>query len=113
MRVSETLPTLLSKIPAPVLFWIVPPVKSAVSGAVKLAAVPTGLTVIVPPPAPLELPVTVKPPVLPVVLSEMPLAAPFDEMLRKVKPLPPMVVLEMFSAVPVVVVSVLTIEVLS
>ena len=51
-------------------------------------------------------PVTVNAPA-PVLLSTMPLAAPFDAItLRKVRPLAPMVVLATLSAVPVVVASV-------
>src|SRR4029450_6679115 len=57
-------------------------------------------------------PVTVRPPLAPVVLRTMPFTAPFDEMLRNANPLAPMVVFATFSAVPVVVVSVLTMLVL-
>jgi hypothetical protein len=53
-------------------------------------------------------PVTVNPAVAPVVFSTMPFAAPFAEILWNVRPVPPMVVLATFSAVPVVVVIVLT-----
>ena len=42
----------------------------------------------------------------PVLFSTMPLAAPFEETLRKVSPVAPMVVLATLSAVPVVVASV-------
>ena len=82
---------------APVLFEMVPPVQ-----------VPD--EVHAPP-----LPVTVKPPLEPVVLRMMPLAGPLalDVMLRKVSPLAPMLELATFRAVPVVAVSVLTIVVLS
>src|SRR5947209_5611979 len=68
----------------------------------------------VPPvPAP-PLPVTVRPPLVPVVLRMMPFDELFapdpDEMLRNVSPAAPMVVFETLSAVPAVVESVLTIE---
>ena len=53
------------------------------------------------------LPVTVSPPEAPVVFNTMPFTAPLELMLRKIKPLAPMVVLATFSAVPVVVFSVL------
>src|SRR5438105_336577 len=52
-------------------------------------------------------------PSAPVLLRTMPFTAPFDEMLRNVKPLAPMVVFATFRAVPVVVVSVLMMVVLS
>ena len=77
---------------APVMFWIVPPLPS-------LATEPAA-------------PVTVKPPDAPVLFRKMPFEPPFEEMLRNVRPLAPMVVLATLSAVPVVVVSVFTIEVL-
>ena len=54
----------------------------------------------------------VKPPLVPVVFRIILLAAPLDEMLRKVRPLAPMVVLATLSAVAVVDVSVLTMDVL-
>ena len=54
-----------------------------------------------PPQLPAELPVTVSPPLAPVLLRTMPFTEPFDEMLRKVKPLTPMVVLATLSAVVV------------
>jgi hypothetical protein len=57
------------------------------------------------------LPVTVKAPA-PVLLTLIPVAAPLDEILRKVRPLAPMVVLATFSAVAVAVVRVLTMLVL-
>src|SRR5438270_3217832 len=68
----------------------------------------------VPPvPAP-PLPVTVRPAVEPVVLRMMPFDVLFapdpEEMLRKVRPAAPMVVLATLRAVPAVVESVLTIE---
>src|SRR5215471_7277764 len=77
-----TAPVLVSEIPSAVEFWIVPPLSAA------------------------PVPVTVRLPA-PVALSAIPLAAPFDEMVRNVSPLVPIVVLATFSAVPVVVVSVL------
>ena len=59
------------------------------------------------PPLPaLPVPVTVKPPLVPVVSRFMPLSAPFEEMLWKVRPGAPIVVLATFRAVPEVVVSV-------
>ena len=45
-------------------------------------------------------PVTVRPPLEPVLLRMMPLAAPFDEMLWNVRLLAPMVVWTTLSAVP-------------
>ena len=56
----------------------------------------------------LPLPVTVRPPAVPVLLSTIPLAAPFAEMLRNSSLLAPIVVLATLRAVPVVVVSVFT-----
>ena len=73
------------------MFWIVPPVQV---GSAAVHAPP--------------FPVTVSPAVLPVLLSTIPFAPPFAEMLRNVTPLAPIVVLATFSAVPVVVVSVLS-----
>ena len=52
-----------------------------------------------------------KPPA-PVLLRTIPFAAPFDEMLRNVRPPPPIVVSATLSAIPVVVVIVFTMEVL-
>src|SRR5262245_14468410 len=69
------------------------------------------LLLIVPPePAVDPMPVTVSPLVLPVVVSTIPEFAPavVDVMLRNVRPVPPMVVLATFNAVPVVVAIVLT-----
>src|SRR5947209_3393385 len=100
IRVSETPEVLLKNMPepcvvlpsAPVLCWMVPPVPA------------------------LPLPVTVRPAVEPVVLRMMPFDVLFapepDEMLRNVRPAAPMVVFETLRAVPAVVESVLTIEVL-
>src|SRR5262245_36467446 len=79
---------------APTVFWIRPPVQ------VGVAEVQT-------PP----LPVTVSPPVAPVVFNTIPFAAPLAEMLWKINPLTPIVVLVTFSAVPVVVVIVLPVPV--
>src|SRR5262245_60610042 len=76
---------------APTVFWMRPPVH------VGVAEVQT-------PP----LPVTVRPAVAPVVFNTIPFAAPLAEMLRNVRPVPPMVVLATFNAVPVVVAIVLT-----
>src|SRR5712691_6502137 len=59
------------------------------------------------------LPVTVSPPLLPVVFRTMPgVVPPADVMLRKVRPLAPIVVFTTLSAVPPLVVRVLTIDVL-
>ena len=80
--------------PSEVEFWIAPPVQ--VPADVQL------------PP----FPVIVKPPLVPVVFKIMPLAAPFDDMLRNVRPLAPIVELVTLSAIPVVVEIVLTVEVL-
>ena len=71
--------------PMPVEFWIVPPE-----------------ALLVPPPSP----ATMSPPLEPVVLRTIPLAAPLAEMAWNVTLLDPIVVLAMFSAVPVVVVRV-------
>src|SRR6266851_4028173 len=92
MNDRETFFVLVREIPAPVHFWIVPPV-----------------------PAP-PFPLTVSPPVEPVLFRIMPLAGPPAPvpavMLRKVAPLAPIVVLLICSAVPAVELSVLTVEVL-
>src|SRR5712692_9983719 len=92
MNDRETFFVLVREIPAPVHFWIVPPV-------------PT-------PPFPL----TVRPLVETVLFRIMPLAGPPAPvpavMLRKVAPLAPIVVLLICSAVPAVELSVLTVEVL-
>src|SRR5688500_6124103 len=90
---------------------MVPPVQSAVAGAPTVAGVPTALTVTVPPQLPAEFPVTVNPPFDPVVFSTMPFVAPFEEMLRNVSPLAPMVVFDTFRAVPLVDVMVLPLPV--
>jgi hypothetical protein len=58
------------------------------------------------------LPVTVRPAVGPVLLTTIPFAPPVAEMLRNVSPEAPIVVFATLRAVPVVVVSVLTIVVL-
>ena len=58
------------------------------------------------------LPVTVNPPLAPVLLRTIPFDPPLAEMLRNVRPAAPIVVLETLSAVPVVVVRELTIDVL-
>ena len=76
-------PTFVSVIPAPVEFCIAPPVQVPADEQVP------------------PLPVTVKPPAVPVLLSTMPVAAPLAEMLWNVRPLAPIVVLTTFSAVPV------------
>ena len=81
---------------------MVPPVQSAVLGAVVVAGEAGGPLPTCPPQRPLELPVTVKPPLAPVVFKIIPLAAPFAEMLRNVSPLAPIVVLTTLRAVPVV-----------
>src|SRR5215218_4586284 len=97
---------------APVLCWIVPPVQSAVLGAVRVAAVPTtAFGVTAPPQTPLVLPVTVRPPLAPVLSRLIPIPAVPEavpaEMLWNVRPLAPIVVFWTFSAVPVVVARVL------
>src|SRR5262245_50250716 len=92
MLVSETL-VMLSEIEFPVVFCTAPPVHVATE-------------VQVPP-----LPVTISPPLDPVLLRTMPLVGPLAavpaEMLRKVGPRAPMFVLVTFRAVPVVVAIVL------
>ena len=70
----------------PVVFWIVPPVQAEAS-EVQVPA----------------LPVTVNPPLAPVLFSMIPFTAPSALMLRKVNPLAPMVVLATFKAGAVVV----------
>lgn len=84
IRVKDGLVVLVREMAWPVEFWIAPPVQLAVE--------------VQEPP----LPETVRLPLAPVVFSTIPLLAPFDEMLRKVRPLAPMVVLVTLSAVPVV-----------
>ena len=81
--------------PSAVVFWIAPPVQVA-----ALEQVP-------------PLPVTVRPAVRSGrkharVVQQIPFVAPLAEMLRKVRPLAPMVVLATLSAVPVVVVMAFT-----
>src|SRR5436190_23874727 len=93
MFVNDGLNVFVNEIPSPVVFWMTPPELS-------------------PPTDALPLPVTVRLPFVPVLLRTIPLAAPFAEMLRKVRPVAPIVVLATLSAVAVVVVSVLTIVVL-
>jgi hypothetical protein len=93
-RVRLGLWVLVRTTPSAVEFWIAPPVQ-----------VPADVQA---PP----LPVMVRPAAVPVAFRTIPLAAPFDEMLRNVSPLPPIFVLVTVSAAPDVVVSVLTIEVL-
>jgi hypothetical protein len=80
MRVRETSRVVVSEIPSAVEFWIVPP----------LFAVPD--------------PVTVRPPLEPVLFSTMPLEAPLEAMLRNVMSLTPIVVFTTLSAIPEVVV---------
>src|SRR5262245_23463572 len=82
MFVNDGLSVLVSAIPWLVAFWIVPPD-------------PSPPTDVLPPP------VTVSPPLAPVLFRTMPLAAPLDEMLLNVSPLAPMVVFATFRAVPV------------
>src|SRR5262249_37819055 len=88
MFVNDGLMVLMSEMPVPVVFWIVPPELS-------------------PPTDEFALPLTVRPPLEPVVLRTIPFAAPFAAMLLKLRPLAPIVVFATFSAVPVVVASVL------
>src|SRR5438046_6158364 len=91
MRLNDTPVVLCNETPSPVVFWIVPPL---------------------PADAP---PATVRPPLAPVVLRMMPFVGPLAavpaEMLRKVNPLAPMVVLATFRALAVVVVSTLLLPV--
>jgi hypothetical protein len=83
MWLSVTLATEMNSPPRLLAFWIVPPEP----------AVPVPLTVNAP---------------APVLFRLMPFVPPFAEMLRNVMPLGPIVVLATLSAVPVVVVIVLT-----
>src|SRR5437016_5155633 len=78
-----TLMALVTEIPLPDEFWMVPPVPAE------------------------PVPATVRPPELPVLLSRMPLTAPFDEMRLNVRLLAPIVVLSTCRAVPDVVARVL------
>src|SRR6185295_2229190 len=86
--VRLTFDVLVSEIPAPVAFWIVPPV-----------------------PAP-PVPVTIRPPAAPVLLSKIPFTGPLAtvpaEIFWNSSLFAPIVVFATFSAVPVVVVIVLT-----
>src|SRR5262245_37394327 len=91
MKANEGLVVWVSAIPAPVVFWMVPPV--------QVAAVESQVP---------ALPVTVRPAVAPVLFRIMPLAAPLAEMLWNLSPFAPMEVLATFSAVAVVVVSAFT-----
>jgi len=75
--------------------------------AVEVALIPvTDLLLIVPPVPAVPVPVTLRPPLVPVLLRTIPeLALAVGALiLRKVSPLAPIVVLTMFKAVPVVVV---------
>src|SRR4051812_19715829 len=90
IHASETLAVLVREMPvpwlaaAPVLFWMVPPVPAA------------------------PLPVTVRPPALPVLFRVMPMTVPpLEEMERKVIPAAPMFVFVTLSAEPVPVVMLL------
>src|SRR4051812_7469557 len=91
----------------PVLCWIVPPVQSAVFGATRVAAVPTAFGVTLPPQTPLELPVTVRPPLLPVLSKLMPTPAVPEAVPAltawKLRPLAPIVVFATLSAVALLV----------
>src|SRR6185503_13920739 len=70
---------------------------------VVLSSLPLLFAIVPPEPAVPE-PVTVRPPLMPVLLRIMPvLDPPLEEMLRKLKPLTPMIELTTLSAVPVVV----------
>src|SRR5215468_9194981 len=88
MRSNDGLRVLVSEIPAAVVFWIVPP----------LFAVPA--------------PTTVRPPLEPVLFRTIPLDGPTPalpaEMLLNSSLLAPIVVLATLSAIPLLVVSVLT-----
>src|SRR5690348_17238776 len=68
-----------------VALWMVPPVQVE---AVEMHVPPV--------------PVTVRPPLDPVLLRMIPLDAPFEEILLNVSPLDPIVVLETLSATPLV-----------
>src|SRR5262245_66622682 len=69
---------------------------------VDVNSAPCALFWMVPPePAVVPVPVTVSPPLAPVVLRMMPLVAPLAEMSWKVSPLAPIVVFATLSAVPV------------
>src|SRR5262245_8314957 len=94
MKLNDGLCVDVREMAWPVVLWIVPPVHV------------DAVDVHVPP-----LPLTVRPPLVPVLLRAMPLTAPLAVMLRKVRPLAPMVVLATVRAVPVVVVSVLALPV--
>jgi hypothetical protein len=90
IRFSETDRVFVREMPAPVVFWIVPPLLAA------------------------AVPVTLRPPLLPVLLSTIPLVGPVPgvpaEMLRNFRPDAPIVVLATLSAVPVELVSVLAVS---
>src|SRR5205085_1298283 len=88
------------------LFWIV--IHDRFRSFVVVAWMPLLLDFWITPPEPAEpVPVTVRPPLVPVLLSRIPLAGPLpavpDEMLRNVSPLAPIVVPSTFKATPVVV----------
>src|ERR1043166_1454443 len=87
IRSKEGLVVLFSEIPIAAL-WIDPPVHVATDEQLP------------------PLPLTVRLPVAPVVFRMIPLVAPFEVMLRNVRPAAPMVVFATLSAVPVVVASV-------
>src|SRR5215212_896078 len=90
IRVKDGLVVLVSEMPLVVEFWIAPPVQD---------------------PAELQeppLPLTMSAPFDPVVLRTIPFAAPFDEILRNSRLFEPIIVFATLSAMPVVVVRVLT-----
>ena len=88
MFFSERLLVLVNSAPRVLIFWMVPPEPSVE-----------------------PVPVTVRPPLAPVVLSTIPFVAPLAEMLRNVSPDAPILVLVTVNAVPVVDVNVLAVSV--
>jgi|SRR6267143_58875 len=94
IRVSETLIVVFKTMPvptgvaeelsAPVVFWIVPPEQPAVLAEMHVPV----------------LPVTVSPPLAPVLLRTMPLGPPLAEILRNVSPLALIVVFRTLRAIP-------------
>ena len=98
-------------IPSAPLFLITMSVKLGEEVEDRLMPSPAELWIVPPEPAVVPLPVTVSPPEVPVLDRLIPGLAPLDEMLWKVSPPEPIVVLETLSAVPVVVVIVLPVPV--
>ena len=98
-------------IPSAALFLITMSVKLGEEVEDRLMPSPAELWIVPPDPAVVPLPVTVSPPEVPVLARLIPGLAPSDEMLWKLSPPEPIVVLETFSAVAVVVVMVLPVPV--